>query len=349
MPLILEPEMSAVHHPPKGQSFAGQPLLGVGDPGGDCLNIGLINNMPDAALQATERQYRALLGTAAASNGLTVRLLFYRLPEIPRNGLIARHVRESYSSVEDLFGSRLDGLIVTGKEPKAQDLADEPYWNSLTAVLEWARENTHSTIWSCLAAHAAIQHLDGIRRRRNAHKHFGVLECHRVSDHPLMADTPPSLWLPHSRWNDVPEHALADSGYEVITRTKSAGVDTFVKQVGSLFVFFQGHPEYECDTLLLEYRRDLGRYLRRETDSFPTIPCNYFEKETEKLLRSLQARVSQEQADELTAGALGIVQDKKIVSQWRPTATKIYTNWLQYLCAERKKRACHYATAGAAG
>ena len=32
-----------------------------------CVDIGLINNMPDAALDATERQFRALL-TAAADN-----------------------------------------------------------------------------------------------------------------------------------------------------------------------------------------------------------------------------------------------------------------------------------------
>ena len=49
---------------------------------GSGLTIGLVNNMPDAALQATERQFVALLG--AAADGLTVRLARYALPGIPR-------------------------------------------------------------------------------------------------------------------------------------------------------------------------------------------------------------------------------------------------------------------------
>ena len=60
----------------------------------------------------------------------------------------------------------------------------------MTRILEWARENTHSTVWSCLAAHAAVLHMDGIGRHRSADKHFGVFECVRVSEHPLLAGAP---------------------------------------------------------------------------------------------------------------------------------------------------------------
>ena len=41
--------------------------------GSRCIRIGLINNMPDTALEATERQFRSLLATA--SDGMSVRLL----------------------------------------------------------------------------------------------------------------------------------------------------------------------------------------------------------------------------------------------------------------------------------
>ena len=47
------------------------------------INIGLINNMPDAALEATERQFMTLLDLA--SDGVLVRLSLYALPEVPRN------------------------------------------------------------------------------------------------------------------------------------------------------------------------------------------------------------------------------------------------------------------------
>src|SRR5438034_9964843 len=77
-----------------------------------CIDIGLINNMPDAALEATERQFLALLD--AAADGMVVRLKFYALPEVPRTDLGRRRVSRFYSPIGDLWDSHLDGLIVTG-------------------------------------------------------------------------------------------------------------------------------------------------------------------------------------------------------------------------------------------
>ena len=48
-----------------------------------CIDIGLINNMPDAALDATVRQFRGLL--AAAAEDVAIRLTLYTLPEVPRS------------------------------------------------------------------------------------------------------------------------------------------------------------------------------------------------------------------------------------------------------------------------
>ena len=62
----------------------------------------------------------------------------------------------------------------------------------------------------------------------------------------------------------------------MLTRTADAGVDTFIKQQKSLFVFFQGHPEYESDTLLREYRRDVGRYIKGETATYPFDAAKLF-------------------------------------------------------------------------
>ena len=56
----------------------------------------------------------------------------------------------------------------------------------------------------------------------------------------------------------------------------TAGVDAFAKQDGSFFLFFQGHPEYEADTLLREYRRDVGRFLGGEREDYPAMPLGYF-------------------------------------------------------------------------
>jgi homoserine O-succinyltransferase len=300
----------------------------------NCIDIGLINNMPDAALDATERQFRALLG--AAAKDIVVRLTLYTLPEVPRNEFGRRQV-SSYSNIDELWDRRHDGLIVTGAEPRAADLKDEPFWGSLTRVLEWAERHTHSTILSCLAAHAGILHIDGIVRRPLGDKRFGVFECVRVSDHPLTAAAPSRLQMPHSRWNEIPEEALLACGYRVLTRSEDAGVDAFVKQRKSLFVFFQGHPEYDATTLLLEYRRDIGRFLRGERDTYPPMPQGYLDEETVLALTILRERALSDRREEMLAEFPIAMAAGKVRNNWRSTAQGLYRNWLLYICAAKKQ------------
>ena len=300
-----------------------------------CLDIGLINNMPDAALEATERQFLGLID--AAADGLVVRLTLYALPDVPRTDSGRRHVSSVYSGLDDLWDRHLDGLIVTGTEPRAPNLRDEPYWGSLTSLLEWAEHTTYSTVWSCLAAHAALLHRDGIGRRTLREKRFGVFECSRVSTHPLTAGAPARLPMPHSRWNDIAEDALTACGYRVLTRSDAAGVDMFVKQLNSLFVFFQGHPEYEATTLLLEYRRDIKRFLRRERETYPPLPQGYFGDDTIAVLTALRARaLSDRREGQLEEFPTALVAGA-VTNSWRPAAARIYRNWLLYLCAQKAR------------
>jgi homoserine O-succinyltransferase len=299
------------------------------------MDIGLINNMPDAALDATEQQFRSLL--TAAADGLDVRLTLYTLPEVPRTDFGRRQVSR-YAPLTSLWTTHHDGLIVTGTEPRAADLRDEPFWGSLTRVLEWAENHTYSTILSCLAAHAGILHLDGIARRPLDDKRFGVFECVRVADHPLTAATPARLQMPHSRWNEIPEQALLACGYRVLTRSADAGVDAFVKQRNSLFVFFQGHPEYDAVTLLLEYRRDIGRYLRGERDTYPLMPQGYFDDQTVSALIALQERALSDRREELLADFPTAVAVAKVSNTWRATGESLYRNWLRFISTEKQRK-----------
>jgi homoserine O-succinyltransferase len=301
-----------------------------------CIHIGLINNMPDGALEATERQFLSLLDLAA--NGFMVRLSLFALPDVPRTEAGRRHISRFYSGIESLLDSHLDGLIVTGTEPQAANLMDEPYWESLTKVLEWAEHNTHSTIWSCLAAHAALLHSDGIGRRRLSEKRFGIFDCTREADDQLTAGVPSSLRVPHSRWNELPEAELADCGYRVLTRANDRTVDAFTRQRKSLFVFFQGHPEYEANTLLLEYRRDVGRYLRQERDTYPPMPEGYFGGDTADILAKLQERAQGNRHNELLANFPTALLEKGIANTWRSAAARLYGNWLVYLWAQKERR-----------
>ncbi len=122
----------------------------------NCITIGLINNMPDAAVEATERQFTDLI--RAATPNSVVLLKLFTIPEVPRADNMRRELAERYRDISELWDAPLDGLIVTGTEPRAENLTDEPYWETLSKVVDWARDHTASTIWSCLAAHAAVLH-----------------------------------------------------------------------------------------------------------------------------------------------------------------------------------------------
>jgi len=301
-----------------------------------CLDIGLIVNMPDTALKSTERQFLSLLESAAA--GFLIRLSFYALPDVPRSEPGRRHVDSFYSPLRNLWDRHLDGLIVTGTEPRATNLREEPYWQSLTEVLDWADQHTHSAVWSCLAAHAAVLHLDGIVRRRLEEKRFGLFRCTPASRQGLTAGLSSRLLMPHSRWNDLPEKHLKGAGYRILSTGRDTGVDTFVKQRNSLFVFFQGHPEYEASTLMLEYRRDIGRYLRGERETYPLLPRDYFDTETIAALQTLETRAATNRSEELLAEFPAAIAEEHLRSAWRPGAARMYHNWLKYLSAQKELR-----------
>src|SRR5260370_40605707 len=249
----------------------------------ECIKIALINNMPDAALEDTELQFFELLNTAAEDNPVLLKL--FSLPKIPRSDRGLGYLNSFYFPIEDLFSSRFDGVIITGTEPRQPNLRDEPYWSALADVLDWAEENTASTVLSCLAAHAAVLHSDGIGRHALDDKQFGVFDDRRVSDHVLTGETSEPLRFPHSRWNEVREDALTSCGDSVLTTSAEAGVSLFVKKKKkSLFVHFQGHPEYGAGTLWKEYRRDVRRFLTRETPTYTNMPHGYFGTTTTKAL-----------------------------------------------------------------
>ena len=264
------------------------------------------------------------------------------LPDVPRAEWGREYVSRCYAPIDDLWASRLDGLIVTGTEPRSPNLRDEPYWNTLTQVMEWAERHTRSAVWSCLATHAAVLHLDDIDRRPLGDKRFGIFDCERVVDHPLTAGAPRRIRMPHSRWNEIPEETLTSCGYEVLTRSDDAGVDAFVKRRKSLFVFFQGHPEYEAQTLMLEYRRDIKRFLMRERETYPTMPRGYFDAATVEALTAMRERAEADPREELLSDFPTALAAGTVTNTWRSTATSVYRNWLLYMSARKagERRAC---------
>jgi homoserine O-succinyltransferase len=298
------------------------------------IEIGFVNNMPDAALEATERQFVALLEAAAPD--ITVRLRRFALPGLLRSERAQRHLDASYRDISEFWGSPLDALIVTGTEPRAAALPDEPYWPALAELIDWAERNTISTIWSCLAAHAAVLYLDGVKRHALAEKCFGVFACTKARSHPLTKGVARQIPIPHSRWNELREGELASCGYEMLTRSPHAGVDAFSRQGRSLFVFFQGHPEYDAASLLGEYRRDLARFLRRESETCPALPRGYFDDATTDVL--MRARAIAERREIALCDLPVAAVEGHLRNVWRPAAARIYRNWLDVIAARKAER-----------
>jgi homoserine O-succinyltransferase len=149
---------------------------------------------------------------------------------------------------------------------------------------------------------------------------------------------PEPLWVPHSRYNDLPEEALLSAGYKILTRSPSAGVDAFAKQDGSFFLYFQGHPEYDGDTLFREYRRDVTRFLNRERDTYPGLPQHYFDDVATALAEAFQERAIADQRGELMAEFPNEALETGLQNLWQPAALGVYEKWIEFLSARKAER-----------
>jgi homoserine O-succinyltransferase len=305
-----------------------------GDPGMQRLDIALVNNMPDPALEDTELQFFELVSSAATA--ISVHIELYSLPNLLRGERAQQHLKSFYHGIGRLLDRHFDGVIITGTEPLQADLRCEPYWTALAEVLDWAEENTLSTVLSCLAAHAGVLHSDGIQRQPLGDKQFGVFTSRSVCDHFLTKGAADHLQFPHSRWNEVKKDALTACGYSVLTGSPESGVDLFIKKKReSLFVHFQGHPEYSLLTLLKEFRRDIKRFLRGERKSYPTMPHGYFDATSTEALNVFQEKALLHREEQTLSEFPEGEVVKTLQNTWRSAAECIYANWLRYIVSKK--------------
>jgi homoserine O-succinyltransferase/O-acetyltransferase len=302
--------------------------------GHERVRIAMINNMPDPALEDTEMQFFELLDTA--SGDLPVLVKLYSIDEVPRTERGELHLKDFYTSAKNLWNERFDALVMTGTEPRSEKLDEEPYWRTLGQILDWAENNTASTILSCLAAHAGVLYSDGIGRHRMPDKQFGVFDFEKSVSHCLMADCGDRVRFPHSRWNEVRADELAAGGYQVLTQSADGDVDCFVKRKKrSLFVHFQGHPEYGAQTLLKEYRRDVKRFLKNERETYPAMPKGYFDSSCASLLNEFRKAAVADRREELIESFPDRALAPNLEKTWQHCAAAIYRNWLYYVVSKK--------------
>ena len=298
------------------------------------LVIGLVNNMPDAALEATERQFQDLLSAASPDREPIFR--FFSLKEIERGERARAYMRERYRDADWLPDAGLDGLIVTGAEPRAATFDGEVYWRSLVRVIDWTQSARVPVVWSCLAAHAAVWRLDAIPRRRLGCKLSGVFGVQAAGDHPLLQGVSAPICAPHSRLNGLDEECLRAAGYQILTRSDEVGADTFVKPGPEINLFFQGHPEYDAGCLVREYLRDVSRFLHGEQSAHPLQPSNCFDASTALRLERLSEHAEVQRGPDLLPDYQQAVAGFPRDAGWRPWATQIYMAWLDCLGADAR-------------
>jgi homoserine O-succinyltransferase len=292
------------------------------------LTCGLVNNIPDGAFEATERQFLDLLG--ASSGPRTIEVRRYTMEGVPRGGRTAERIAAEYLPVADIRRHPPDVLIVTGSEPIEAAIEDEPYWADLVDLLEWGSEHTSSMLLSCLSAHAALTVFDGVARVQLSAKCTGVFEQQADDAHPLTAGLGSAVVLPHSRQNSVPIKEVCGAGYHVGMHSKAVGWSLVSKVVGRCnVVLVQGHPEYEPASLLGEYRRDVTRYVQRERDAMPCLPLHCAGGEDWERLLCLQQRLEDGERDPALFEAFPFVEaGERAPWPWRNVATRLYANWL---------------------
>jgi len=307
-----------------------------GKPQAGAIEIALVNNMPDQALSSTMAQFSRLVRAGAGER--PYRLRGYALPSVARGESARRYLRQTHDEIDALYARGTDALIVTGAEPRAARLDEEPYWPDLARLVDWARDRTVSTIWSCLASHAALLRLDGIERRRLPEKLSGAYAFETTPGDWATFGAEARILAPHSRYNEAPREELERRGYAISAASETAGVDAFWRREPSLFLFLQGHPEYDADSLVKEYRRDALRFVGGERDDYPNPPVGVFSDSAVARLEALRRRTMRgraEKTESFEARLDAILAAAPVAANWDADASRLYRNWFDAVANEK--------------
>jgi homoserine O-succinyltransferase len=285
--------------------------------------------MGDEALKSTERQFGNLVSHAAGDIDVSFRI--FALKSTRRSPRALDYINARYEPASAAMDGELDALIITGAQPQADRLSGESYWEELVELIDWAKLHTTSTILSCLAAHAGVLHLDGVERRPLPEKCTGVFASAAEITHPLSDEQGRVRLIPHSRYNGLSRSELEQAGYVILTSSPRCGVDSFVKSFGSQFVFLQGHPEYDANSLAREYRRDIDRYLRGASERKPVRPSGYFGAEAEAQLGAIECGAHEDRCRTQIKDISIIEALAPAEPSWRGEAIVFYRSWLEMI------------------
>lgn len=275
------------------------------------LRIWLLNNMPDAALKATEQQFLRLIGSEPV---LQIEPVLMTCAWVERNGEAKEYIQKYYTLTRDVQRQWLDALIISWANFWNGSIDGLPFWKELTDTLQWAESSVSSILTSCLATHAVMKYKHNVDRTLNLwanwmeEKIWWVFD-HTIRDstHPLVSGMNSTVLVPHSRWNGIPEELFLETWNNVLI-AGSAWVHLATSS-DFRYVMMQWHPEYDGISLAREYLRDKKEWVRHE-------PINYLTPEIRWL--DITSSYTNSQLQEL-----GNPQNN-----WRDSAQVMMARWI---------------------
>ena len=291
------------------------------------LHIGFLNMMPDAAMEATERQWFRLIGE---SNRVAQIYIYpFNLPVVERGKDAQAHIDKYYDSFEQLQKSGLDALIITGaNEETNPHVSNLENWQPLKDTLDWAYSNVASTICSCISAHALMTYKYDQHPSWQNTKRLGMFS-HRVLDrtHPLIRGMNTKFDASHSRFSEISREQFDKAGMKILVESAEAGVYLATSKDGFRQICLQGHPEYDTLSLLKEYRRDVNWYRDGVITDYPVIPKNYFGPKAQKILDNVQAQLLKGEKIEFPETEI----EPLIENTWADSARSIISSWVGHV------------------
>ena len=292
------------------------------------LHVGFLNMMPDSALVVTERQFMRLVGSSNQIAQLFVHP--FTIPGLPRGAEAQAYIDKYYLPFEQLKNEGLDALIISGANVANPILEQEPFWKALFEIIDWAAEHVTSVLCSCLATHALAKAIHGIDRKRLPEKKWGVYP-HRIAqmDHPLLRDINTRFDVPHSRYNGVSRAQMEAAGMKILAASAQSGVHLAVSPDQFRVVYFQGHPEYDRNSLLKEYKREVSRFVAGDREDYPPHVENYFASEAAEIVDAYEAIVHACLKQKSTVPPFPEKQIEPFLDNtWLDTGKSIVNNWL---------------------
>lgn len=256
------------------------------------LKILILNLMPKKI--ETETQLSRLLGNSPLQ--VEIELIHTRSHESKNTS--QAHMLSFYKVFDDIKNETFDGMIITGAPVEHLEFEEVEYWDELCEIMEWSKTHVWSTFHICWGAQAALYYHYGIKKYKLDKKLFGVFK--HKADYKraiLLRGFDDEFYVPHSRHTTVKREDVEKvSELKILASSDEAGLYAVMTPQGRQ-IFITGHSEYDGDTLMHEYLRDVT--LGRDID----VPKNYFP------------------GDDLT---------KEPIVNWRSHANLLYSNWLNY-------------------